>query len=53
MRRLSQELAEPDHTIDGLRILARLIAREILRRRAKKDKTPGPKELKTNHEDTS
>jgi hypothetical protein len=51
MKRESQEITQPyQHTPDGLRILARLIAREILfRRHASKAKTPEIKETKNNH----
>ncbi len=51
MKPQSQEITQPDqHTPDGLRILARLIAREILfRRRTNKGKTPETKELQTDY----
>ncbi len=51
MKPQSQELAQPDQqTPDGLRILARLIVREILfRRLTNKGKTPETKEIRTDH----
>jgi len=51
MKPQSQEITQPDqHTPDGLRILARLIAREILfRRLTDKGKTPETKEIQTDH----